>query len=151
MAGPLSKDQIKTVLSEIWRAREMGEEYQEDLEFLAAKTQFPDLEQYLEEVFFPGDLPLEQVAVRLAVYEPVKRRLSREELVEAVRRIMEVQGDAGELDELLDVVQANVPHPAVSDLIYWPPEGQDLTPEEVVARALAYREEHSRDGEDGPR
>jgi hypothetical protein len=140
MAASLTKDQIKTVLSEIWRAREMGEDYQEDLAFLAEKTQFPDLEQFLEEVFFPGDLPLEQVAVRLSVYEPVKRRLSREELVEAVRRIMEVDGDAGELDELLDVVQANVPHPAVEDLIYWPPDEKDLTPEEVVEQALAYRD-----------
>jgi hypothetical protein len=61
-------------------------------------------------------------------------------LVEAVRRIMEVDGDAGELDELLDVVQANVPHPAVEDLIYWPPDGKDLTPEEVVEQALAYRD-----------
>jgi hypothetical protein len=140
MPASLSKDQIKTVLSEIWRAREMKEDYQEDLNFLAEKTQFPGLEQYLEEVFFPGDLPLEQVAVRLSIYEPVKRRLGREELVEAVRRIMEVEGDAGELDELLDVVQANVPHPAVADLIYWPPEGKDLTPAEVVERALAYRD-----------
>jgi hypothetical protein len=136
MAGPLSKEQIKTVLAEIWRAREMGEDYQNDVEFLAGKIQFPDLEEYLEEALFQGDLPLEQVAVRLAAYAPVKPRLSREELVEAVRRIMEVEGEEGELDELIDVVQANVPHPAVADLIYWPPEGKELSPEEVVDRAL---------------
>jgi hypothetical protein len=141
MPGPLSKEQIKTVLSEIWRAREMGEEYEEDVQFLAQKTQYPELEEYLEDVFYSGDLPLEQVAVRLSLYEPVKRKLTREELIEAVRRIMEVEGDEGELDELLDVVQANVPHPAVADLIYWPPEGKDLTPEEVVDQALAYRAE----------
>ena len=91
------------------------------------------------EVFFSGDLPMEQVAIRLAAYEPVKRTLSREELVEAVRRIMAVEGDEGELDELIDLVQANVPHPAVTDLIYWPPEGKDLTPEEVVEQALTYQ------------
>jgi hypothetical protein len=139
MPGPLSKEQIKTVLSEIWRARELGEEYAEDMAFLAQQTQYPDLEAYLEEALFQGDLPIEQVAVRLAAFEPVKRQLVREELIEAVRRIMTVEGDAGELEELLDVVQANVPHPDVADLIYWPPEGKDLSPEEVVDRALAYR------------
>ena len=139
MPGQLTKEQIKTVLSEIWRAREMGEDYQEDVQFLAEKTQYPELAEYLEDVFFSGDLPLEQVAVRLSLYEPVKRKLSREELIEAVRRVMEVDGDEGELEELLDVVQANVPHPAVADLIYWPPDGKDLTPEEVVDRAFAWR------------
>ncbi len=139
MPGPLSKEQIKTILGDIWRAHEMSEDYEEDLAYLAAQTRFPHLEDYLEEVFFPGDLPLEQVAMRLAAYEPVKRQLSREALIEAVRRIMEVEGEPGELDELIDVVQANVPHPAVADLIYWPPDGQDLTPEEVVEQALTYQ------------
>ncbi|MBW3595988.1 MAG: bacteriocin immunity protein [Planctomycetes bacterium] len=138
MAGSLTKEQIKTVLSEIWRAREMGDAYDEDLAFLSEKTQFPELEDHLEETLFQGDMPLEQVALRLSLYQPVKPRLSREELVEAVRRIMEVEGEEGELEELLDVVQANVPHPAVTDLIYWPPEGKDVTPEEVVERALAH-------------
>ena len=138
MSASLSKDQIKTVLSEIWRAREMGEDYEEDIAFLSQQTQFPDLEEYLEETLFQGDVPLEQVALRLSLYEPVKPRLSREELVAAVRCIMEIEGEEGELEELLDVVQANVPHPSVTDLIYWPPDGKDLTPEEVVERALAY-------------
>lgn len=141
MPTVLSKEQIKTVLSEIWRARETGEDYEEDLQFLADNTQFPELGEYLEETFFQGDLPLEQVAVRLSVFEPVKRSMTREELIAAVRRIMDVEGEAGELDELIDVVQANVPHPAVTDLIYWPPDGEDLTPEEIVDRALAYRPE----------
>jgi hypothetical protein len=141
MPGPLSSDQIKTVLSEIWRAREMGEEYQEDLQFLADQTKYPELEEYLEDVFFSGDVPLEQVAVRLSLFESVKQTLTRQELIGAVRRIMDVEGDEGELEELLDVVQANVPHPAVADLIYWPPEGTDLTAEEVIDRALAYRPE----------
>ncbi len=136
MPTSLTKEQIKTVLSEIWRAREMGEAYEEDIAFLEEQTQFPDLEDYLEETLFGGDMPLEQVAVRLSLYQPIKPRLSREELVKAVRRIVEVQGDQGELEELLDVVQANVPHPSLSDLIYWPPDGQELTPEEIVERAL---------------
>ncbi len=141
MLEKLTKEQIKTVLSEIWRAREMNEDYADDIAYLAEKTAFPDLEQYLEEAFFPGDLPLEQVAVRLAKYEPVKAKLSRAELIETVRRIMEVEGEEGELDELIDVVQANVPHPSVSDLIYWPPGGEDLTPEQVVDLALAHQPE----------
>lgn len=139
MPGPLSKEQIKTILSEIWRAHAMGEGYDEDVAYLAEQTRFPHLEEYLEEVFFSGDLPMEQVALRLAAYEPMKRQLSRKDLIEAVRRIMEVDGEPGELEELIDVVQANVPHPAVADLIYWPPGGRELTPEEVVEQALTYQ------------
>ncbi|WP_020554401.1 hypothetical protein [Embleya scabrispora] len=72
--------------------------------------------------------------------------VTRAELVEIVRRIL--AGDA-ELDWYLLVLTANVPHPAVSDLIFgWPaqvagPLGSDDDPlgsaEEIVDAALAHR------------
>ncbi|MEZ0300213.1 MAG: bacteriocin immunity protein [Candidatus Methylacidiphilales bacterium] len=42
-------------------------------------------------------------------------------------------------DELLNTLQANVIDPEVSDLIYYPPGGIELTPEQIVDKALAYK------------
>jgi hypothetical protein len=61
----------------------------------------------------------------------------REELIELVRKIIAAQGSEAEIDAWLDDLQARVPHPAVSDLIYHSPKNHSA--EEVVDIALAYR------------
>lgn len=38
---------------------------------------------------------------------------------------------------MIEVVERNVPHPEVSDLIYW--NDEDFTPEQIVDIALAYK------------
>ena len=63
---------------------------------------------------------------------------NKEELVELVRKIMECEGSEEEIDEWLLIVKDSVPHPAVSDLIFYP-EDDDVTPEEVVEQALSYK------------
>ncbi|MEV1170894.1 hypothetical protein [Nonomuraea sp. NPDC049784] len=61
--------------------------------------------------------------------------ITREELAEIVRRIMEVDPDY-----YLRLLEANVLHPRVSNLIFWPLEElQDATAEEIVEAALGYR------------
>lgn len=42
------------------------------------------------------------------------------------------------MSELIDLLERNVPHPAPSDLIFW--NDVELSPEEVVEIALAYKE-----------
>ncbi|MGW4228756.1 e9imm peptide [Streptomyces sp. NPDC004980] len=67
--------------------------------------------------------------------------MNRAEAIELVRRIMD--GDYAS-DEDLDVRLNGLdralacPSGHVSDLIFWPPE-RDLSPDEVVDQALAYR------------
>jgi hypothetical protein len=62
--------------------------------------------------------------------------MTREELVKLVREIMNVKGKTEEeLSNLIDLLSKNVPHPAVSNLIYW----EDLTPEQIVDKALNYK------------
>lgn len=63
--------------------------------------------------------------------------MKKEELIDLVRKIMEVKGTEEELDNWMDVVEANVPHPAVSNLIFYSKE--PLTPEEIIEKALAYK------------
>ncbi|GGT84840.1 e9imm peptide [Streptomyces violascens] len=66
--------------------------------------------------------------------------LSRAEAVALVQRIMDADFDSeAEVDgwlETLDRVACPTGH--VSDLIFWPP-GQDLSADEVIDKALAYR------------
>jgi len=65
------------------------------------------------------------------------KQLTREELITLVSKIVECEGIEEEIDEMIEVVERNVPHPEVSDLIYWNEE--DLTPEQIVDIALAYK------------
>ncbi|MGH1288693.1 bacteriocin immunity protein [Bacillus toyonensis] len=65
------------------------------------------------------------------------KKLTREKLIDLVSKIVECEGAEEEIDEMIEVVEKNVPHPEVSDLIYW--NDEDLTPEQIVDIALAYK------------
>jgi hypothetical protein len=63
---------------------------------------------------------------------------TRAQLVPLVARIMSGKYSS-EADQIEDVrrLERAVPHPAVADLIFW--SKPELTPDEVVDEALAYR------------
>ncbi len=63
--------------------------------------------------------------------------MTKAKLIELVRKIIEVDGTEDELDSYTDAVSKAVPHPEWTDLIYY--NDRDLTPEEVVEQALAYK------------
>jgi colicin immunity protein/pyocin immunity protein len=63
--------------------------------------------------------------------------LTKEELIELVRKVITCEGTEEENDEWLEIFLNSVPHPEASNLIYYSKE--DLTPEEIVERALAYK------------
>jgi hypothetical protein len=75
------------------------------------------------------------------------KRLSRDELIELVERIMRAEGETQEeADRLVELFEASVPRPDASDLIFWPKlalgdasPGRELTAAEVVDLALSYR------------
>lgn len=63
--------------------------------------------------------------------------VTTEELAEIVRRIL--AGDP-QTDHYLRLLEANVPHPRVSDLIFHPPAGLlDASAEQIVDEGLRYR------------
>ena len=64
-------------------------------------------------------------------------KLTREELVQLVERIQNAQGAEEEIDTMIDRLQASVPHPAVSDLIFYTDE--EMTAQQIVEVALAYQ------------
>lgn len=62
--------------------------------------------------------------------------MNRTELIQLVKSIMNPIGKTErEIDELIDLLKSNVPHPEVSDLIYY----EDNSAEEVVDKAMAYK------------
>jgi len=67
----------------------------------------------------------------------VMKALSKEELIELVRKIMNLEGNEEEIDNMIELLKHSVPHPEVSDLIYR--NENELTAEQVVEQALSYK------------
>lgn len=63
--------------------------------------------------------------------------LSRQQLIPLVTKIVNAEGTEEEQDQWLETVVREVPHPQVSDLIFW--NEPELTPEEIVDAALVYQ------------
>ncbi len=63
-------------------------------------------------------------------------KLNRDELIRLVQHIMSTSGCIVDVDALLGKLEANVPHPNVSQLIFDPPSGKRMTAEEIVDEAL---------------
>jgi hypothetical protein len=63
--------------------------------------------------------------------------LSRKELINLVQKIMNCEGTEQEIDKWLEIAQDSVPHPNLSDLIFYP--DRERTPEEIIEIALAYK------------
>jgi hypothetical protein len=65
------------------------------------------------------------------------KKLSVEELIEIVEKIVNADGDEEEIDSMINLIERNVRHPNVSDLIFW--NDVELTPKEIVEQALNYK------------
>ncbi|WP_277760927.1 hypothetical protein [Pseudomonas sp. A34-9] len=88
--------------------------------------------------------------VRKVLATPYERRLTdvtKQELVELARRVMEGVGADHEVEFWLSMLAINIPNERVSDLIFWPDEyfndvnySQRLSPEQVIEIALNDRD-----------
>ena len=77
-----------------------------------------------------------------AAAQPLPRKISdiaREELIEIIERIRNADRNS---EFYLELLERNLPHPRISDLIYWPrKEGlaDNPTSEEILNKAMNYR------------
>lgn len=70
--------------------------------------------------------------------EDMKSKMNREELIELVKKIYNLDLPETEHSEYVNQFNnSGVPHPTPSDLIFW--NDIELTPEEVVEIALNYK------------
>lgn len=67
----------------------------------------------------------------------MSQQLTKQQLVVLVQRLMKADGTEEELDQIEGLVRSNVPHPAISDLIYYPKV--EMTAEAIVEAALNYQ------------
>jgi len=88
--------------------------------------------------------------VRGVLSQPFQKKIddiTREELLELIRRFSTPGYEEHELIFWLKLLEANVPDPRISDLIFWPGEyfgdgdnSRELSPEEILEIALGKRE-----------
>jgi Colicin immunity protein / pyocin immunity protein len=70
------------------------------------------------------------------------KKLTREQMIELVTRLMNAEGSEKEQDADIALFKANCVHPDGTDLIYWPsgfahdPTAREPTVEEIVDRAM---------------
>ena len=67
----------------------------------------------------------------------MRQRTSRDELIRMVQQLIDAALPEEEEDRLVEELKSSVSHPRVTDLIYY--NTPELTAEEVVDKALAYR------------
>lgn len=58
----------------------------------------------------------------------------QEVLLDIIRKLQNGEGDDEEAANWIDTLERNVPHTAISDLIFY----DELSAEEILARALSY-------------
>ena len=56
----------------------------------------------------------------------------KQELIKMVQRVIDCEEDEDTIDELLEILDDNLPHPSIWDLIYWPPNEEELSAEEMI-------------------
>lgn len=69
----------------------------------------------------------------------------KQELIKMVQRVIDCEKDEDTIDELLEILDDNLPHPSIWDLIYWPPNEEELSAEEIIDIAISYQwKEHQK-------
>jgi hypothetical protein len=67
-------------------------------------------------------------------------RLTREEMIALVERLKRGEGEDAEASDWISQLERSLPNPHISDLIFWPKEGEEnLTAEQIVDKAMEYR------------
>jgi hypothetical protein len=61
--------------------------------------------------------------------------MAREQLIELVKKIANADGTEKEIDQMIELLEKNVPDPRVSNYIFY----DELSPEAIVDKALAYK------------
>ena len=69
----------------------------------------------------------------------------KQELIKMVQRVMDCEEDEDTIDQLLEILDDNLPHPSIWDLIYWSPNEEELSAEEMIDIARSYQwKEHQK-------
>lgn len=140
MLGALTMEGLIDLLHQYERAHDEGAPTDSLIATITRETQFPHVSDWLRIQLIHNLVGAQHVAERFANYQPVKPKLSREEMIELVAHITD--GSEAQVEEKVDLFSANCKHPSGSDLIFWPDlvsefgEGREPTVEEIVDLAM---------------
>jgi Phosphotransferase enzyme family/Colicin immunity protein / pyocin immunity protein len=65
--------------------------------------------------------------------------MTRDELIELIKQIRNHRGSEEEFSELDSLLQRSTAHPSPNNLIFWPPNNQELTSEQIADEMLNYK------------
>ncbi|MEU7278761.1 hypothetical protein AB0A69_08305 [Streptomyces sp. NPDC045431] len=137
---PVSRQRLDEVCSEIERIADLLASRREAADEAIAAFNAMTGHDYeaLDFAAYHGSRSLEEFAREAArPARPVVADISRDELVEIVRRLLMVSPES---DFYLRLLEANVSHPRVSDLVFHPSDAlEDASAEQIVDEALKYR------------
>ncbi|MFI0899086.1 bacteriocin immunity protein [Streptomyces sp. NPDC020983] len=137
---PVSRQRLNELCTEVERIAELLTAHPEaaggEIEAFNAMTGHDYVA--LDFAEYDGSRSLEEFAREAArPARPANADITRDELVEIVRRLLTASEESG---YYLRLLEANVSHPRVSDLIFHPSDiHQDPSPEQIVDEALKYR------------
>ncbi|WP_217993012.1 e9imm peptide [Brevibacillus laterosporus] len=127
----MQEDRIRQLVKDITDQKFLLEPTEELIVELQSMVSFPDVED-----LFYTDHGYQYISNRLIDYEKrQKNNLSKQELINMVNRILDVDGEEYEIDNLLLILRIAVNDPDVTDYIYYSDE--DLTAEQIVEKALS--------------
>lgn len=137
----VSQDRIDSVLSQIKKIQTKLDQGKDASGLVEAFNRFTGRIYQLEDFqsFWKAKSCEEFARVAAQALPQKVDDISTAELVEIVNRIRNADEN---LDFYLAVLKANLPHPRVSDLIFWPKnEGlsEDVSAEDIVQKAMSYR------------
>ncbi|MCG7406524.1 hypothetical protein MH117_03775 [Paenibacillus sp. ACRRX] len=120
----------------------------EQIELLleSGKTAFAEIEEFnkltgreYDEYYFSNywrSISIDDFVNEASNPYPVKmNEITKDELIELVRRILDIETYGNDTSFYLEVLTANMMMPDISDLIYY----QDLSPEEIIEEGLKYK------------
>ncbi|MFD5635764.1 hypothetical protein ACFWJM_16725 [Streptomyces sp. NPDC127077] len=140
LPAPVSRQRLAEVCAEVERIADLletrPEAAGEAIEAFNAMTGHDYVA--LDFAEYDGSRSLEEFGREAArPARPVVADVTQDELVEIVRRLLTVSPES---DYYLRLLEANVSHPRVSDLVFHPSDDlQDASAEQIVDAALKYR------------
>ena len=93
-------------------------------------------ERYANEVSAEKAKSVFENSELLAKY--ASRPLCGSALLEAINAVCNASGSEAEINQLMHQIKRSVPHPNVSDLIFWPRDNPSPSAEEIASEALNY-------------
>ena len=135
-ASRLSRDDLIGIVKRIQMAQDRGQDYSALLATLQAHVAYPEVASLVH-----ADYPPEYVVDYSLGWRQHVPKLSRDEMIELVRKIVAADGTEAEGSLRVRIFDENCKHPAKDDLIFYPDQyfGGSRQPsvEEIVDKAMA--------------